>query len=162
MIETTLTAEPSKQEVVITRVFEAPLDLVFKVVTDPAQIPNWWGPRELTTTVDEMDVQAGGKWRFLHTDPDGNHFGFHGVYHEVDSPKRIVQTFEFEGMPGHVVLETGTFEALPGGKTKLTSVSVFQSIEDRDGMVASGMERGTKESSERLDELLTSMLSKKA
>ena len=86
-------------------------------------------------------------------DPEGNEFGFHGVFHLIDAPARVVQTFEFEGMPGHVLLETVLFEALDG-KTKLTAQSVFQSVEDRDGMIQSGMEQGSSESMDRLQTLL--------
>jgi uncharacterized protein YndB with AHSA1/START domain len=88
-------------------------------------------------------------------DQDGNEYGFHGVFHEV-SPVRVIQTFEFEGLPesGHVTLETTKLEALPNGRTKLTSQSVFQSVSDRDGMIQAGMERGVNEGYERLDEIL--------
>src|SRR5579871_5754866 len=106
MTKTNLIAEPGKYEVRLTRDFDAPRDLVFKVWTDPAHIPQWWGPKYLTTVVDKMDLKTGGMWRFIQHDPQGNEFGFHGVYHAIVSPERIVNTFEFEGVPGHVVLET--------------------------------------------------------
>jgi len=102
-----------------------------------------------------MDVRPGGGWRFIQRDAAGNEFAFHGVYHEVVAPERIVGTFEFEGMPGHVALETSTLEDL-GGRTRLTTISVFQTVEDRDGMAASGMELGASESMDRLEELLAS------
>lgn len=153
MPKLTLVAEPGKQELVITRVFDAPRDLVFKSMTDPSLIPQWWGPRNLTTTVDKMDVKPGGLWRFIHIDKDGNEFGFHGVYHSVLPPEQVVYTFEFEGMPGHVMLETVTFEEYEG-KTKLIDHSVFQSVEARDGMLQSGMEEGAAETMDRLEELL--------
>jgi len=104
-------------------------------------------------TVDKMDVQSGGAWRFVHTDAEGNELGFRGTYREVTPPERIVQTFEWEGMPGHVIVETLTLEDL-GGRTKVTGVSLFHTTEERDGMLASGMERGLTETHERLDELL--------
>jgi uncharacterized protein YndB with AHSA1/START domain len=100
-----------------------------------------------------MDVRPGGAWRFVQRDPDGNEFAFNGVYHEVLPPERLVYTFEFEGVPGHVLLETVTFEELDG-KTRLTDRSVFQTVEDRDAMVQSGMESGAKEAMDRLAELL--------
>jgi uncharacterized protein YndB with AHSA1/START domain len=95
----------------------------------------------------------------IHKDQEGNEYAFHGVYHEVLSPERIIDTFEFEGLPekGHVILETAKFEELPGGKTKLTAQAVFQSVADRDGMLQSGMEEGVNDSHERLDELLEKM-----
>ncbi|MBO0684473.1 MAG: SRPBCC domain-containing protein, partial [Candidatus Dormibacteraeota bacterium] len=109
--------------------------------------------RNLTTTVERMDVRPGGGWRFVQRDAEGHEFAFHGLYHEVSPPERIVDTFEFEGMPGHVALETTTLEDL-GGRTRLTTITVFQTIEDRNGMVASGMEQGATESMDRLEELL--------
>ncbi len=113
------------------------------------------GPRGLATTLKTFEPKSGGQWRFLQKDKDGQEYGFHGVFHEV-SPQRMVQTFEYEGMPegGHVSLDTLRLEALPKGRTRLTVKSVFQSVADRDGMVEAGMEHGVKEGYERLDELL--------
>lgn len=149
-------AEPGKQDIVMTRLFDAPRDLVFKVYTDPTLIPQWWGQRNNTTTVDKMEVRPGGIWRYVETDPEGNEYAFHGVYHEIVTPSRIVNTFEFEGMPGHVLLATVTFDESEG-KTRLTERSVFQSVEDRDGMVQSGMEAGAAETMNRLEELLATL-----
>jgi uncharacterized protein YndB with AHSA1/START domain len=156
MTKTNFIAEPGKQEIVMTRVFDAPRELVFKACTDPNLIPQWWGPKYLTTTVDRMDVKQGGIWRFIHHDADGNKYAFHGVYHEILSPERLIYTFEFEPVPGHVSLETATFEE-HDGKTKLTDRSVFQTIEDRDGMLQSGIEEGAVETWDRLAELLEKM-----
>jgi uncharacterized protein YndB with AHSA1/START domain len=156
---TTVLAEPGKQEILITREFEAPRELVFKAVTNPELIPQWWGPRNLSTEVDKMDVRPGGQWRFLNRDAQGNTYAFHGVYHEILAPERIIDTFEYEGLPetGHVTLETMKLEALPGGRTRLTVQSVFQSVADRDGMLQSGMEEGLNETYDRLAELLKKM-----
>src|SRR5207245_5343390 len=101
---TTITAEPGKQEILITREFDAPRELVFKACTDPKLIPQWWGPRSLSTEVDKMDVRPGGQWRFINRDAEGNEYAFHGVYHEILAPERVIDTFEFEGLPetGHV------------------------------------------------------------
>lgn len=156
MPKTNITAEPGKQEILVTREFDAPRDLVFKAMTDPKLIPQWWGPRYLTTTVDKMDVRPGGMWRFVQRDPQGNEYAFHGVYHEILAPSRTIGTFEFEGLPetGHVILETAKFEALPGNRTKLMTQSVFQSVADRDGMLQSGMEEGMNETYARFDALL--------
>jgi uncharacterized protein YndB with AHSA1/START domain len=154
--KTTITAEPGKQELFITREFNAPRDLVFKAHTDPDIYARWLGPRELTTILDTFEPISGGRWRFIQKDKDGNEFGFHGVNHDVTAPERIIGTFEFEGLPesGHVILETTKFEALPGGRTRVTTQSVYQSVEDRDGMVAAGMESGVVAGHEQLDELL--------
>ena len=140
------------QDVTLTRVFDAPRELVFAVMTDPKHIPSWWGPEQYETIVDVYEPRPGGRWRFLHRDADGNEFAFHGVIHEC-TVDRVVQTFEFEGMPGHVLLETVTLEEADG-RTTLTNQSVFQSVADRDGMVASGMTDGASESMDRLAQLL--------
>ncbi|HRO24275.1 MAG TPA: SRPBCC family protein [Promineifilum sp.] len=149
--------EPGSQEIVTKMTFNAPRALIFKAYTDPDLIPQWYGPRYLTTVVDVLDARAGGSWRFLNYDPEGNVYAFHGVYHDVVAPERIVQTFEYEGMPGHVVMETAVFEDLGDGKTRVVTQSVFQSVEDRDGMAASGMEVGVNEGYERMNELMATL-----
>jgi uncharacterized protein YndB with AHSA1/START domain len=136
----------------MTRVFDFPRELVFKAMTDPQAVPKWWGPRSVTTRVDKMDVRPGGAWRFIHTGEDGE-YAFNGVYREIVPPARLVYTFEFEPMPGHVLVETITLEDL-GGKTKMTDTSLFDNVEDRDGMLQSGMESGATETMDRLEELL--------
>jgi len=158
---TRIIAERGKQEVVITRLFDAPRDLVFRANTDRDLISQWWGPKRLTTTIDKMDAKPGGQWRFVQRDAAGKEYAFHGVYHEVRSPGLIVDTFEFEGMPGHVSLETCTLEEI-GGKTKMIGRSVYQTIEDRDNMLKSGMEEGVFETMDRLAELLAKLQIRKA
>lgn len=153
MSKTTYTAETDKYEIVMTRTFDAPREQVFAVYTDPASIPNWWGPSWVTTTIDKYEAKQGGVWRFVLRDKTGNEYAFHGVHHEIAAPSRMVRTFEFEGMPGHVLLETVTFEDV-GGKTRIVAQSVFQSVEARDGMVQSGAEGGAVESWDRLNALL--------
>ena len=154
MTKTMLIAEPGKQELFIHSTFESPPERVFKAYTDATLIPQWWGPGIYKTIVDKMDPKPGGVWRFVQRDAQGHEFAFHGVYHEVRPPLRIVDTFEFEGTPGHVLLETATFEE-QDGQTRLTVQVVYQSVEDRDGMLAAGMEQGMAESMQRLAELLT-------
>lgn len=148
-----ITAEPGGKEMVVTRMFDAPRELVFKANTDPRLMAQWWGPRQYTITIDKMDVRPGGQWRIVHRDAEGNEYGLHGEFREIVPPERISLTFEFEGMPGKVSVETTTFED-EGGKTKLTTRSVYDSVEDRDGMLQSGMEDGMQDSYQRLDELL--------
>ena len=159
---TKITAEPGKQEIIIEREFDAPRELVFKAFTDPELYVQWIGPRELEMTLQTFEPRNGGSWRYIQKDADGNEYAFHGVNHEVLSPERIIGTFEFEGLPekGHVVLEMARFEELPGNRTKMMSQSVFQSVEDRDGMLFSGMEEGINDSYNRLDELLEKMQNK--
>lgn len=155
MAETSIIAEPGKQEIIISRVFDAPRDLVFKACTDPELISQWWGPESITTTVEEMDARPGGMWRVTQRDAEGNEYAFHGVYHEV-TPERIVDTFEYEAMPGHVALETVTLEDLDG-RTKVTDRVVYQTVEDRDGTLQSGMEEGMNETMDRFTELVEEM-----
>jgi uncharacterized protein YndB with AHSA1/START domain len=150
--KTVLIAEPGRQEASLVRVFNALPEVVFGALTDPKLIARWWAPRRFTIIVDWIDVRPGGSWRFLNRDAQGNEYAFHGVYHEV-SPARIVNTFEFEGMPGHVLLGIVTLEDM-GGKTKLTSKSVFESVMDRDGMMQAGMAEGGPETMDRLAELV--------
>jgi uncharacterized protein YndB with AHSA1/START domain len=150
----TTVSTPSDREVVSERVFDAPRERVFAAFTDPALIARWWGPHGTKTTVELMDVRPGGRWRFvIRNDSDGRKNGFGGTYREVSGPERIVQTFEWDGTPGHVVVETVTFEDL-GERTKVRTRSLFHTTEERDGMVASGMERGLTESYERLTGVL--------
>jgi uncharacterized protein YndB with AHSA1/START domain len=111
------------------------------------------GSEKIYDYCERMDVLPGGVWRFIQHDQDGNAYAFHGVYREIVPPKREVHTFEFEGMPGHVILETSIFEEFEG-KTKLTVTDLFQSLEDRDGMFKTGMKEGATESMDRLEELL--------
>jgi uncharacterized protein YndB with AHSA1/START domain len=153
MRKTEITVEPGMPLIVMTRDFDAPRDLVFRAYTDPQLLVQWLGPRDLTTTVDRYDVRDGGRWRYVQRDPEGREHGFHGIFHGAPSPEAIVQTFEYEGVPGHVMLSTTTFEDR-GGATLVRTVSSFQSVADRDGMAVSGMERGVQEGDERLDELL--------
>jgi len=156
MAKTQIIAEPGTQQILITREFDAPRELLFRANTDPELLVQWLGPRSLTLTVDRLDVCDGGTWRFIHRDADGNEYAFHGVHHGTPSLDGIVRTFEFEGVPGKVSLETMTFEA-QGGRTLLRQIAVFQSVEDRDGMVQSGMESGVNDSMERLDELIATL-----
>lgn len=150
---------PTDREIHVERVFDAPRDRVFAVYTDPELIPEWWGPRGRTTVVDQMDVRPGGSWRFVIDKSDGTETAFRGTYREITPPERIVKTFEWEGMPGHVAVETATFEDL-GDRTKLTETSLFHTTEERDGVLGPGMERGMNEMYARLDELLARLASR--
>lgn len=147
-------AEPTSQDVIITRTFDAPRERVFAMYTDPELIPRWWGPERLTTVVEEMEVRPGGRWRHVQHDSDGTTFGFHGVYHDVVAPERIVNTFEFEG-PGQVSLDITTFSEA-GDRTTLTIHSVYPSVAARDGMLGPGALGGLSESMQRIAALLES------
>jgi uncharacterized protein YndB with AHSA1/START domain len=151
--EKAIITTPSDREIHVERVFDAPRDRVFAVYTDPELIPEWWGPRGATTSVDEMDVRPGGRWRFVIRNSDGSETGFRGVFREVAPPERLVQTFEWEGLPGHVSVDTATFEDL-GERTKVVSDTIFHTTEERDGMIESGMEGGLNDTYDRLEEVL--------
>jgi len=144
---------PGDREIVIERVFDAPRERVFQAYVDPELVSQWWGSRAGTLVVDKMDVRVGGDWRFVTRHPESGEDAFRGTYREIDPPAKLEYTFEWEGMPGHILVETATFEDL-GGRTKVTTRSLFHTTEERDGMIASGMEGGLNESYERLDELL--------
>jgi uncharacterized protein YndB with AHSA1/START domain len=150
---------PADREIHIERVLDAPRDVVFAAYTDPELIPEWWGPHGTTAVVDRMDVRSGGDWRFVVRNQDGSETAFRGTYRTVVPGERIVQTFEWEGMPGHVSVETAVFEDL-GDRTKVTTTSVFHTTEERDGMLASGMEGGLQETYERLDAVLERLTSR--
>jgi uncharacterized protein YndB with AHSA1/START domain len=150
---TTITAEPGVPYVDITREFDAPRDLLFRAYTEPELLVQWLGPRRLTMVVERWEPRDGGRWRYIHRDDDGSEYGFHGVFHGDQSPDRMVQTFEFEGAPGHVSLESLVLEERDG-RTVIHNHSVYQSVADRDAMVASGMESGMNEGFDRLDQLV--------
>jgi uncharacterized protein YndB with AHSA1/START domain len=153
MPKTEYVIEPGKQELISTVVLDAPRELVFKAYTDPKLFAQWWGPHRYENRIEKFESRPGGSWRVVQVGEDGGEHAFRGVNHDVVAPERICQTFEYEGVPGHVALQTATFESL-GNKTRLVAHIVFQSVMDRDGMVASGMRDGADESMERLAELL--------
>jgi uncharacterized protein YndB with AHSA1/START domain len=153
MPKTEYVIEPGRQDLTSTTILDAPRELVFKAYTDPKLFAQWWGPRRYTNEIDKFDARTGGEWRVVQRGEDGSAYGFRGVHHDVVAPERICATFEFEGVPRHVALQTATFESL-GNKTRIVAHMVFESVADRDGMVASGMQDGADESMERLAELL--------
>lgn len=157
MSKTTIVAQPGTQQIEISREFAAPAALVLRAFTEPDLLIRWLGPRRLTMTIDQFEARNGGTYRYIHRDEAGNEYGFRGVFHGTPSLDGIVQTFEFEGWPGHVSLESMTFEERDG-KTIVRQTSVYQSVADRDSMIESGMETGLNEGFERLDEVLSEML----
>jgi uncharacterized protein YndB with AHSA1/START domain len=157
MTELKITAEPGSLEVRTEREVNAPRDLVFRAFTEPELLVQWLGPRKYEMEIDRYELRDGGRWRYRHRDEAGNEFAFHGVFHGMPTPDAMIQTFEFEGYPGHVSLDTGVLEDR-GDKTLIRTVSVFQSVEDRDGMVQSGMADGVREGYERLDEVLAKVV----
>jgi uncharacterized protein YndB with AHSA1/START domain len=143
---------PSEREIRVERTFDAPVARVWQAYTDPDLIGQWWG-RGNELVIERMEVERGGHWRFVEKGPEGSH-GFEGRYCEVVPQERLVQTFEWDGMPGHVAVETATFTDLGDGRTTVSTTSLFHTVEERDGMLSSGMEHGLDESYAALDALL--------
>jgi len=148
---------PSDTEVVATRVFNARRELVFKAYTDPMLVARWWSPPRHNTIVDKMDVRVGGAWRYIVQDmvTGVEIMAFSGVFQEITPPERIVRTENYEPIgPGHEVISTVVFQEVDGGRTRMTETMSFNSIQDRDRMLQTGMESGFIASLELLDRVL--------
>lgn len=146
---------PSEREVRIERIFNATRERVWRAITDPALVAQWWGRgNKLDILRDEHE--RGGHWRYVEHSDHGVH-GFEGRYAEIVPLERVVRTFEWDGLPGHVALETMTLEDLGDGRTRMVSVSLFHTVADRDGMLSSGMESGVHASHAALDRVLEAM-----
>ena len=149
---------PSDTELVITREFNAPRALLFEALSKPDHVKRWYGLRQLSMTVCEMDFRPGGRWRYVLHDPaHGMDHAFSGEYQEIEAPSRIVSTERYEAIPNSDYLATVTL-AEANGRTTLTSHLVYQSKAHRDGHVMSGMEAGMQETYQRLDELLAALV----
>jgi len=156
-MKTTIQAPAGIPFIDVSRVFDAPRDLVYRAFIDPELLVQWLGPQRYEMIIDIYDVRAGGSWRYLHRDADGKEYGFHGVFHGDPSPDGITQTFEFEGAPGHVSLDQLSLEEVDG-RTTVRTHSVHQSLEARNAMVESGMAEGLNEGFDRLDVLLARLV----
>ncbi len=159
MTKTTFGVNKEKLESTMERVFDAPRELLWKAHTKPELIEKWWGMEGVQTIVEEMDVRDGGKWRYVHKSKDENgqdvEYAFYGEFIEIKEPEFITWTFNFEPIgPGHEITETVRFEDLGDGKTRLTTVSSYKSLEDLEGMLQSGMEDGAEAIWNRLSELV--------
>jgi uncharacterized protein YndB with AHSA1/START domain len=151
---TTYTIEPGSHALHMEREFDAPAELLLRAHTEPELLAQWMGPRRLQMRVERLEPRDGGRWRFVHWGEDGVEHWFHGVFHGDPSVEGgIRQTFEYEGTPGEVLLESLTFDE-HDGRTTLRATSVFTSVEARDGMVEAGMKEGTEDGYARLDELI--------
>lgn len=137
-----------------TRDFDAPVEAVFHAHSDPEILGRWLGPNGYEMVVEQHDFRTGGRYRYLHRDPDGEEFWFNGVFHVVRENAFVIQTFEFEGVPDVVSIETLTFEDLGDGRTRLVGHATYPSLEARDAMAESGMEVGMSQGYERLDTIL--------
>lgn len=145
---------PTDREIRIERIFNAARDRVWRAYTEPELVAQWWG-RGNRLVIERLELERGGHWRFVEHGPDGVH-GFEGRFREVTPPERIVMTFEWDGMPGYVIVQTAMFEDLGDGRTKIVSTSLFYTTDERDGFLNSGMEGGLNESYAALDRLLAS------
>jgi uncharacterized protein YndB with AHSA1/START domain len=155
MGKTKITAPEGQPFVDIEREFDAPAAVVFRAYLEPELVKQWLGPRKYEVVLERWDAREGGSYRYVHTDGT-NSYGFRGVFHSM-SVDNMVQTFEFDGAPGHVSLDTQTIEDLPGGRSRVKSHSIFMSVADRDAMVEAGMGDGVEDGFNRLDELLPSL-----
>lgn len=147
---------PTDRTILLTRAFDAPRELVFEAHSKPEHLRRWWGPARYELVVCDMDFRPGGTWRFVQRAPDGTEHGFHGEYREIVRPERLVYTFEYEGAPGNVAVETITFDERDG-RTLATNLVVFDTPEVRDAVIASGMQSGAAESNDRLEAYLRTL-----
>ena len=146
---------PTEREIRIERVFDAPRELVWRAHTEPELVRQWWG-RGNRLDIERMEVVRGGHWRYVEYHEGGSD-GFEGRYREVTPPERLVQTFEWDGMPGYVSIDTAEFVDLGDGRTKVIMTAAFLAREERDGMLQSGMQQGLDQSYVHLDRLLTTL-----
>lgn len=135
------------------REFDAPVEALFHAHADPDLVRQWLGPRDYAMDIDHWDFRSGGGYRYSHRNPEGTEFGFRGVFHTVRENEFAIQTFEYEGMPDEVAIEFLTFTDLGDGRSRLSGRSVGRTVEGRDEMVSSGMEKGMVDTYDRLEEL---------
>ena len=155
MTKTTITAPAGQPFVDMEREFDAPAELVHRAYIEPELVVQWLGPRKYKMEIERWDARDGGGYRYFHRDADSS-YGFRGVFHSM-AAENMVQTFEFDGAPGHVSLDTQRIVDIGDGRSRMTSHSVFLSVADRDAMVESGMGEGVEDGYNRLDELLPTL-----
>lgn len=153
----TVTAPEGVQYVDFVREFDAPVAAVFRAHAEPDLVKQWLGPDGYDVEIERFTFVTGGGYRYIHRAPDGEEYAFNGVFHVVRPNDFAIQTFEYEGFPDAVSIESMRFEDLGDGRTRLVGHSVYPSQEARDGMISSGMERGMTEGYNRLDQLLTTL-----
>jgi uncharacterized protein YndB with AHSA1/START domain len=150
--ERTVTAAPGSQSIAFSREFEAPATRLFEAHTDADLLSQWIGPRGTQVEMREFDARTGGSWSYVVVGRNGS-WPFHGSFHEVTAPSRLVQTWEYDDEPGHPSLEVMTFVDMPEGRSRIDGLSIFLSVADRDAMLGD-FDRGRDENFERLDDLL--------
>lgn len=151
----TITAPEGLPFIDIEREFDAPVAAVFNAHRDPELVKRWLGPAGYEMAIDRWDFVPQGGYRYVHTDAAGEAYAFNGTFHTVRENEFAIQTFEYEGFPDVVAIESLSFEDLGGGRTRIRIHSTYPSVEARDGMVQSNMELGVREGYERLDAVLT-------
>jgi uncharacterized protein YndB with AHSA1/START domain len=154
-MESSTVTTPTDREIRVERVFNAPRDRVWRAFSERNLVGQWWG-RGNKVDVERFDFEKGGHWRFVEHAPDGVN-GFEGRFREIAPKDRITQTFEWDGMPGHVIVTTAELQDIGDNRTRVVSTSLFHTSEERDGMLKSGMEQGMNESYAALDRLLAEM-----
>jgi uncharacterized protein YndB with AHSA1/START domain len=152
--QTTIEADPNVPTIKIVREFDAPRERVYRAWTDPDLVAQWMGPKDTPTRIDHWDLRTGGSYRFASVRDGEEIASFYGSFHEARPNERLVQTFTYTDVPDGVSLETATFEDAGDGRTRVTILSVVDSFEGRDAIIASGMETGVVEGYEQLDALL--------
>ena len=156
--EAEIVADPDIPTITITREFDATPDRVFQAWADPELVAQWMGPRSVDMKIETWDCRTGGSYRYSAIRDGEVIAAFYGSFHEARPGERLVQTFTYDGFPEGVSLETMTFEALEGGRCRIVSVSVIDSMQAQAAMMSSGMEGGIKEGYEKLDEILASQV----
>lgn len=156
MIKVDFRAEPDRHDATYEAILDAPKAAIHRAHIEPALVRRWWSPPELETRIETYDARTGGSWRIINIDPNGGEYAFRGVFHEV-SDERISQTWEFEMMPGHVSLQTVTFEEVEDGRTRVHTHVVCQSVADRDGLKDSGMEAFAPVGLQQLEDVAKSL-----
>jgi uncharacterized protein YndB with AHSA1/START domain len=150
--KTKITAPEGQPFIDMEREFDAPKELVHRAHLDAALVQQWLGPRRYEMVIDRFDGRDGGEYRYIHRDGE-QEYAFHGVFHST-AIDRMVQTFEFEGAPGHVSLDTAVIEDAGEGRSRIRTHSIFMSVADRDAMIEAGMGDGVEDAYNRLEELL--------
>jgi uncharacterized protein YndB with AHSA1/START domain len=155
--QVTITAPEGVPFIDFEREFDAPVSAVFRAHAEPELIKQWMGPNGYEMAIERYDFRTGGGYRYVHRDGKGEEWAFNGVFHVVRENDFAIQTFEFEGFPDVVAIESITFEDLGGGRSRVRGHSVYPTLEARDGMVASNMEVGMSEGYQRLDKVAASL-----
>ncbi len=154
MNKTDIVVDKARLEVRMSRVIDAPRARVWQAHIDPKQVERWWGPRRYKSEVEKLEARAGGKWKFVNIEDNGTRHVFYGEFRQIKEPESMTWTFIYEPYPDAVLTETLTLEELPGGRTKLSTVSKYPTLEALEGMAGSGMEEGARETWDRLAELV--------